>query len=368
MSDEPSGFADAKRLATLLNVSLADNADTPEDILPLLGELQPRADEFPDTLGSPSTAPADAGIAADEINGPTVTVALGSSDPNQLRKGAWTDMERRAARGRHFVYRLHAEHSRTKPITSKFTGECQSVRVRLPATRPPSDRYIGTYLGRVEVGDHLLFSIQEVAAAYRERFGTAPPIERVDLITGARFMGRRFSPVSCFLAYKPSSSRPSFYILEGGSASGQPRSLYIAQDLDTPIHQRAGFRFTPMSCDNFWYTGGLELDAAGHPKQVSVRVCRAAVSTRGFFELEVRYAREQNPRRVISPFGLQVEAAMRVLAITEQAGCELEVGDGGMAQPIGGPIGEAALKWDIKPKGKPTQAERKQFCGCPKHR
>jgi hypothetical protein len=69
---------------------------------------------------------------------------------------------------------------------------------------------------------------------------------------------------------------------------------------------------------------------------------------------------------VISPLNLQIEAAMRVFAIAQQAGCELGLGRGGGMQPVIGPIAEDTLSWDIRPRGKATMVERNRYCGCPK--
>jgi hypothetical protein len=383
----------ALQLAELLNTGLADNDDNADDIAALLaegvavGELadddaddddedlaldDPNAGASPDDVmpdpnagASPDDVMPDpnAGAGPDDMPPPSI----GRNDANELRTGPWTDPERRRARGKHVTYRLHATHHRTQPIESQFTGECQSVRVTLPAYPPESPCYIGTYIGRVESDDHLVFSVAEVCDIYEQRHGRRPDVARVELITGARFMGRRFSPISCFLAYATiDAERPCFYVLEGGSASGKPQALYVAADLQATIHQQAGFRFTPLSCTANWYTGALELDEGGHPSLIRMTSAQDQDGGHGYFELSVRYAVEQRPRRVILPFGLQIEAAVRVLAIAEQAGCELGKGRGGGLQPVVGPVAENARNWDIRPQGTATPEARDRYCGCPK--
>jgi hypothetical protein len=379
MSGDEIELDNPEQLAALLNLTLSDNEDTAED---LASALDLQASHSDDDDAPEDDAPEDG---HDDVLPPSVRsggsddfsfdAGIGPDDmdvdiADTLRRGSdpWTDMARRRARGRHTTYRLHATHSRSQPIESKFTGECQSVRVSLPQSKPNPDSYIGTYIGRVEAADHLLFSIDEVCKAYELRHATPPAIERVDLITGARFMGRRFSPVSCYLAYENASAldKPSFFILEGGSASGKPKALYVARGMDTVLHEQSAFQFTPLGCSANWYTANLVLAPDGQPKTVHLTSAQERDGSHGYFSLEVSYAIEQRPKRVISALNLQIEAAMRVLAIAEQAGCELGLGKGGGMQPVLGPTAEATMSWDIRPRGRATMTERNRFCGCPK--
>lgn len=386
MSGDEIDLENPEQLAALLNLTLSDNEDTVDD---LASALELRASHTDDDDVSEDTD--QSGDGADDVfsemggtrsgdfsfddtagAGPDDADTDTDTDPNAdaLRRGSesWTDMARRRARGRHITYRLHATHNRSQPIDSKFTGECQSVRVSLPRNKPAADSYIGTYLGRVEAADHLLFSIDEVCRAYELRHGTPPTIERVDLITGARFMGRRFSPVSCYVAYTDANAlgSPRFFILEGGSAAGKPKALYVAQDMDMVLHEQSAFQFTPLSCSQNWYTGGMSVTPDGHPATVHLTSAQERDGSYGYFALEVRYAVEQQPKRVISSLNLQIEAAMRVLAIAEQAGCELGLGNGGGMQMMLGPAAQDSMSWDIRPKGRATMSERNRYCGCPK--
>jgi hypothetical protein len=305
---------------------------------------------------------------ADDVMPETLGTARTGSP---LRSGnkPWYDWDRRRSKDKYPLYKLAAVHSRREPITSKFTGECQAVRVRLPATPVAKDSYVGTFFGKVEAGDHLLFSIQQVRDHYASVTGRTVALERVDLITGARHLGRRFSPVSIYFAYTSDAddALPCFYILEGGSASGQPKALYVGKDMDTQILQQAGFSFTPLTCKQNWYKGGVEMKTdMRHPARVFLTSSQERDGKFDYIDLSVTYTIIKDPRRVIAPFELQVEAAMRVLAIAEQMGCELRSGGGGGLQPVLGPIAEATIPWDIKPRGSTNAAERARYCGCPK--
>lgn len=308
------------------------------------------------------------GDAADDVM-PDPTGSARKGSPLRPGNKPWYDWDRRRSKDEYPLYKLAAVHSRREPITSKFTGECQAVRVKLPATPVDKDSYVGTFFGKVEAGDHLLFSIQQVREHYASVTGRTVALERVDLITGARHLGRRFSPVSIYLAYTSDAddALPCFYILEGGSASGQPKALYVGKDMDTKILQQAGFSFTPLTCKQNWYKGGIEMKTdMRHPARVFLTSSQERDGKFDYIDLSVTYTVVKDPRRVIAPFELQVEAAMRVLAIAEQMGCELKTGSGGGLQPVLGPIAESTIPWDIKPRGSTNAGERARYCGCPK--
>lgn len=309
-----------------------------------------------------------AGESLDDVM-PEPTGRVAKSSPLRPGSKPWLDWDRRRSKDDYTLYKLAAVHSRREPITSKFTGECQAVRISLPATPVAKDSYVGTFFGKVEAGDHLLFSVAQVREHYEQVTGKSAKVERVDLITGARHLGRRFSPVSIYLAYSQTEddSLPCFYILEGGSASGQPKALYVATDMSASIHQKSGFSFTPLTCSNNWYKGGIEMKTdMRHPARVFLTSSQERDGSFDYIDLSVTYTIIKDPRRVIAPFELQVEAAMRVLAIAEQIGCELRTGGGGGMQPVLGPIAEAVIPWDIKPRGSTNAGERARYCGCPK--
>lgn len=365
---------DPEQLAALLNSTLFEEKVSAEEIAGQVETLV--ASDNPAFAhvgrapsGTPEPLDDTAGMGPDDLDSNDDMPVL-ESGQSPIRSGnrPWTDMDRRRSRDTYTIYRLEAKHVRREPIESAFTGNCQAVRVSLPATPVDRDSYIGTYLGKVEATDHKLFSIQEVREFYREACGKPATVERVDLITGARFLGRRFSPVSIYLGFSKADKPdlPCFYILEGGSASGQPKALYVGKDMTTVIHQKSGFSFTPLACADNWYRGGLEMNSAmDHPQRVYLTSSQERDGSFDYLDLSVRYFISKGTKRVIAPFELQVEAAMRVLAITEQIGCDLKMGQGGGLQPMLGPIAEALMPWDIKPRGSASKAERQRYCGCP---
>ncbi|HLT35940.1 MAG TPA: DUF1365 family protein [Enhygromyxa sp.] len=294
------------------------------------------------------------------------TTAEAAGPPIYARRG-WTEIDRQRSKGQHEIYHLAAKHQRGEPIRSEFTGKCQAVRVRLPRQKPPADAFIGTWVGTVEAKDHLVFSVEEVEQMYERVFNRERSLQRVDLITGARFRGRRFSPVSIYLGYGSATGKPDFYFLEGGSASGRPQAMYCARHLDDVINRKSGFRFTPFACADNWYEGGLALSQNKHePACVYLSASQSHDGEHQYLRLTVTYDRDLEMRRVIHPFELQVEAALRVLAIAEQAGCQLDRGQGRVLEHTLGPLVRALMPWDERPFGHPTTAERARYCGCPK--
>lgn len=288
--------------------------------------------------------------------------------PVRARRG-WNEFDRHRAKGRHEVYTLAATHTRARPVKSEFTGRCQAVRVRLPATKPSADAFIGTWVGVVEAKDHLVFSVAEIEDIYARSFGERVELARVDLITGARFRGRRFSPVSVLLAYDADApgAKPLFYLLEGGSASGNPEALYCAQRMGAEIHTKADFKFTPFACHDNWYNGGLAMsEDLSEPACVYLDIAQNKAGEREYLRLSVTYALDTELDKVVHPFELQIEAAMRVMAIADEMGCQLRTGSGGVLQHSLGPIARALMPWDEKPNGTTTPAERETYCGCPK--
>jgi hypothetical protein len=288
--------------------------------------------------------------------------------PIYARRG-WTEIDRVRSKGKHPIYKLAASHHRHKPITAKFMGNCQSVRVSLPYAKPDGDSFIGTWIGPVEAKDHLIFSVEEAIAHYSQAFGRRPPLSRVDLITGARFRGRRFSPISIYLGYESTAAdaKPTLYMLEGGSAGGKPEAMYVARSIDSDITTQSNFKFTPFSCHANWYEGGLAMnDARSEPICVYLSAALNREGRNEYLKLSVEYELDRDPDRVVHPFELQVEAAMRVLAIADESGCKLKVGTGGVLQHSLGPVARALIPWEERPNGTTTSQDRDMFCGCPK--
>ncbi|KIG13381.1 hypothetical protein DB30_08148 [Enhygromyxa salina] len=314
---------------------------------------------------APDDLPLDLGGEGQLIEAPGSGLELG----RVLARRGWTELDRVAAKGHHEIYTLVAKHIRRKPIRAGFTANCQSVRVRLPLAKPAKDAFIGTWIGTVEAKDHLAFSVEQVASYYERACGERPSLARVDLITGPRFRGRRFSPVSIYLAYRSAEAhaKPCFYLLEGGSASGKAQAMYVSRSIETGIKSKAKFAFTPFACASNWYDGGLAMsEDLSEPACVYLKAAQTRDGHREYLQISVTYARDHQLERVAHPFEQQIEAALRVTAIADEARCQLEVGAGGVLQHSLGPMVKSMIPWDERPNGTTTPQERDQFCGCPK--
>lgn len=150
-------------------------------------------------------------------------------------------------------YKVHATHNREHPDYDPFTGHVGMVRVTLPRDQP---RRITTEVGDVEPDDHLLATVAEVQHKYGARIDGA--ITHVDLITPPRRHGARFAAISVYLGFTARSpGTPSFYVLEAGLATGQPKVLYFAPSFDTRLVSYSGYRPTPFSDVRHVYTARL---------------------------------------------------------------------------------------------------------------
>ncbi|MCA9682470.1 MAG: hypothetical protein KC457_09770 [Myxococcales bacterium] len=261
------------------------------------------------------------------------------------------------ARGLHTLYAITARHHRLKPFDSDWAGHCQAVRVTIPATIA-EDAPIWTYLGVVKREDHLAFSVEEIVAGYETAFGTRPTVARVDLITGARHYDLdRFAPLSVFLAYaKVDDKIPSFYVYESGSALGAPAKLYWAKDLDYLITDSAGFQFTPFARTQNTYRGKLIMNRAKtEPAMISISISLDEDGQREYMNLSASYEVVQ-PGPVVWPITVQIQAAMRVFAIAQGMGCDLDLWEWGLGQ-----LARSTLEWFSEP---PQRGNSRGYSGC----
>jgi hypothetical protein len=262
-----------------------------------------------------------------------------------------------AARGKHTIYAVTARHHRSKPFESDWVGHCQSVRVTVPRTRAEAAP-IWTYLGVVKPEDHLLFSIDEIVEGYAQQFGARPTVQRLELVTGARHYDLdRFSPISVFLAYEHATDKQaSFYVLESGSAQGNPAVLYYAPTMGATLLAQAGFQFTPFACKTNWYTGKLVMNRAKtEPSVLSIAIAQERDGKRHYLELTASFEVVE-PGKVVWPVALQIQAALRVFAIAQGMGCKLELWEWGLGQ-----LGRSAFDWIAEP---PTRGSPEGYSGC----
>ena len=267
-----------------------------------------------------------------------------------------------AARGQHTLYSLSARHHRIEPYEADWCGkDCQQVRVTLPQTLDEAEP-IWTYLGVVKAADHLLFSVDEMVQLYLSSFRIYRPVERVDLITGARHLDLdRFAPISIFLAYEKSSdTQPAYYMLESGSAQGNPEAIYPARELGDPVETQAGFAFTPFACASNWYTGGLQMNGSKtEPSSVLNSVNQVKDGQRNYLELRADYTVVEPPERVIWPLQAQIEASLRVFALAQ--GMDVELIEK-VVQDLLAACARKIYDWDVEP---PRSGPSDGYDGCP---
>jgi hypothetical protein len=257
----------------------------------------------------------------------------------------------------HRVLRLRATHARRTPVTSVFTGVTHAVWVSLPQDQPST---IETALGDVLPGDHLLPTV----AAVRERFGArlGRTFERVDLLTPPRQAAVRFSPMSLYFGYLGADDcAPSFVIYEPGDAVGNPGALYLGESLDTAVEERAGYKPTPLSSPDHWYTGGIRMAENGCDP--SVLYMSASVERGGepHFRLHVDYSPvDESPTHILA--GDLVEAALRMLAVLKGVG-----DDQNLVERMVAETGLLALDWVDRPDNRgepPPRIENRPFVAC----
>ena len=205
-------------------------------------------------------------------------------------------------------YDAEARHVRKDPPGyDDFVGHLQMVRVTLPEETPTN---FDTEYGTVEPQDHLLATLKEA----RQEYGHALPYEinRLDLVTPARFWGTRFGAISVYLGYEEPAQEPTFYILEGGTATGEARVTYFADKMDDVIYNYAGYKPTPFSSPVNAYTGTLSL-SGDRPRRLTV-ASRQLNKLRPYMHLIVDFKERDVPAAVVWPGFNIMRAALIVLA------------------------------------------------------
>lgn len=218
-------------------------------------------------------------------------------------------------------YWVEANHRRKHPSDYHgFTGRLAMARVTLPADRPETFR---TALGTIEPDDHLIATVDEA----NQKFATHldAPLVRVDVITPPR-QGLRFGALSVYMGYYDADALPSCYILEAGTATGQPKVLYLGKTLDTVINQFSGFKPTPFSCPDNAYTGRLHVEGDS-PKQLNIKARKIldGVSQPHYMELLISFTEQTDTLRNVWAGVVLAEAALIVWLRQQRGlpdGCE----------------------------------------------
>lgn len=218
-------------------------------------------------------------------------------------------------------YWVEARHMRKHPDNYlPFVGRLAMARVSLPAEHPEMVR---TALGSIEPEDHLIATVREANQKFEHNLGKA--LERVDLITPAR-RGLRFGAVSVLLGYEDAARAPSCYILEAGTATGQPKVLFLGKTIDTTINQYSSYKPTPFSCPDNAYTGSLALEGDS-PSQLIIKA-RKIIDNQSqphYMELTASFSEQTTTIRDVWAGWILAEAALIVWARQQRGlpdGCE----------------------------------------------
>jgi hypothetical protein len=208
-------------------------------------------------------------------------------------------------------YWTEATHTRQTPEGYQpFVGELAMVRASLPEREP---RRFNTVVGTIEPSDHLLATVYEANDKYQKALGY--PLARLDVITPPRQL-LRFGAISVYLGYRSATGMPSCYILEAGTALGQPKVLYLGKTIATKINRISGYQPTAFSCSDNAYTGEIQLN--GH-EPVRLHITARDLLERGtksaapYMDLNVRFTKQTGSVQSIWPGFLIARAALIVL-------------------------------------------------------
>lgn len=208
-------------------------------------------------------------------------------------------------------YWVTAQHDRDAPSGfAPFTGELAMARVTLPERTPKT---FHTAFGTIAPGDHLIDTVFEANQKYAHHLGYEA--KRVDLITPARDV-LRFGAISVLFGYKnKTDKKPSFYILEAGTATGQPKVLYLGKKIGDPINAYAGYAPTPFACAQHAYYGVLTAKNDDDPDTLSIssREIENGVSQTPYIRVTIKWELQAGGLRNIWPGFLITKAAAIVI-------------------------------------------------------
>lgn len=208
-------------------------------------------------------------------------------------------------------YWVEANHVRSTPDGfAPFLGHLTMARVTLDETQP---RTYKTALGKISPSDHLIDTVYEANQKYCRHLGYE--IDRLDVITPTRQV-LRFGAISVMLGYKHKSDKsPSCYILEAGTATGQPKALYLGKEIGKPINSYSGYSPTPFACPNHAYLGTLTVKNDDDPDllSISARAIKDGKSEQPYINIDIRWTLQTGKVKNIWPGFLIARAAAIVL-------------------------------------------------------
>lgn len=248
-------------------------------------------------------------------------------------------------------YMANATHTRTLGIHSSFTGHLPLVRYRLPATGNFDTHpvpVVSTAIGNLLPQDRKIASVEMV----HKLVNTSQQAERVDILSPARAsgpQGSRFGAFATYLCYTNADDpKPSWYILEGGTATGQPRVLYSSQGMTWIINKTLGYVPTAFSKPTDFVSGLLTMNG-NEPKSLEIRVTDTTGDSpwsdpaKPYITVFIQYDKRAQPPPN-SPVHIILEAAARLGVI----GNHLHMPTG-VPEDIAAFFGGAGLGWIIEP-------------------
>ena len=123
-----------------------------------------------------------------------------------------------------------------------------------------------------------------------------------------------------------SPGQPICYILEAGTARGQPKVLFLGKTLDAVINQFSGFKPTPFSSPDNAYTGRLHVEG-DNPKQLHIKARKIlnGASQPHYMELMISFTEQTTTLRNVWAGVVLAEAALIVWLHQQRGlpdGCE----------------------------------------------
>ncbi len=202
-------------------------------------------------------------------------------------------------------YDVEAIHDRILPDLDPFKGRLSMARVTLPQTNAEV-RDFDTGIGTIGVRDHLYRSVQEFKQTYQGL--PYSHTTRLDLVAPVRELGVRFGAISAYLGYT-GGPLPSFYVLEAGTATGEPKVPFSSATIDGSIVAYSGYHPTPFSRKDHVYRGNLRV-VGDNPVQLWLTA--EAAPHKPYISLSVTFTETTTPRNIWPGF-LIVRAGLIVL-------------------------------------------------------
>jgi hypothetical protein len=194
----------------------------------------------------------------------------------------------------------------------KFVASLPMVRIRLPQSRQQD---IQSRIGTCFAGDRLTWSVDLIRAKYQAM--TPFVIDRVELVTPARYFGAQFGAVKVYLLYTPEDVVEGF-LLEAGMATGEAMVQFFAPTRQSVIHRPSWYEPTPFSTPQQWFTGEAGITGRDKLGQVRIQVADSAEST-PHLEVFSSFRPQPEPNPVWAS-KLTAQAALRVAAIADAMG------------------------------------------------